>query len=112
LRTFSDLFWGRLLRWGSVCKLGYSTGSTFRNRGFPLNRYACWIGAVLVSLTCGFSQTADHKHELVPFAAPPSGQTIWNLARSVAVDGKGSIIIYRGSEPSVLIYNRAGQLQK
>jgi DNA-binding beta-propeller fold protein YncE len=28
------------------------------------------------------------------------------------VDGKGSVIIFRGSEPSVLIYNRAGQLQK
>jgi hypothetical protein len=66
----------------------------------------------LASITYGFSQTADHKHELVPFAAPPSGQKIWNLARSVAVDGKGSVIIFRGSEPSVLIYNRAGQLQK
>ena len=77
-----------------------------------MKRYACWIVAALASLTSGFSQTADHKRELVPFAAPPSEQKIWNLARSIAVDGKGSVIIFRGSEPSVLIYNRAGQLQK
>jgi DNA-binding beta-propeller fold protein YncE len=68
--------------------------------------------ALLASLGSAFSQTANPKHEVVPFAAPPSGQKIWNLARSVAVDRKGSVIIFRGSEPSVLIYNRAGQLQK
>ena len=77
-----------------------------------MKKYACWFVALLASLSSGFSQTANHKYELVPFAAPPSGQEIWNLARSVAVDGKGSVIIFRGSEPSVLIYNRAGQLQK
>ena len=77
-----------------------------------MKRYACWVVTLLTSLSCGFSQAPNHKGELVPFAAPPSGQKIWNLARSVAVDGKGSVIIFRGSEPSVLIYNRAGQLQK
>src|SRR5437763_11887484 len=82
------------------------------NKETPVKRFACWIVAILASLTCGFSETADHKHELVPYAAPPSGQKIWNLARSIAVDGKGNIVIYRGSEPSILIYNRAGQLQK
>jgi sugar lactone lactonase YvrE len=77
-----------------------------------VKRYAYWIVVLLASLTTGFSQTANHKHEVVPFAAPPSGQKIWNLARSVAVDGKGSVIIFRASEPAVLFYNRAGQLQK
>src|ERR1051326_7331356 len=66
-----------------------------------VKRYACWIVAALASLTSGFSQTADHKRELVPFAAPPSEQKIWNLARSIAVDGKGSVIIFRvPSRPS------------
>src|ERR1051325_2140418 len=77
-----------------------------------MKRYAYCLVALLASLSTGFSQTANHKNDLVPFAAPPSGQKIWNLARSGAVDGKGSVIIFRGSEPSVLIYNRAGQLQK
>src|SRR5207247_899319 len=76
-----------------------------------VKKYAFWM-ALLASIGSVFSQTANHKHELVPFAAPPSGQQIWNLARSIAVDGKGSVIIFRGSEPSVLIYDRAGQLQK
>jgi peptidylamidoglycolate lyase len=77
-----------------------------------VKRYAYCIVALLASLGSGFSQTANHKHEIVPFAAPPPGQKIWNLARSVAVDGKGSVIIFRGSEPDVLFYNREGQLLK
>ena len=77
-----------------------------------MKRYAFWIVSLLASLGSGFSQTPSHQHEVVPFAAPPSPQKIWNLARSIAVDKKGNVVIFRGSEPAILIYNRAGQLQK
>jgi DNA-binding beta-propeller fold protein YncE len=59
-----------------------------------------------------FAQTTNSKYEVTFFGAPPPGQDVWNLPRSVAADGKGSIFIFRGSEPPVLIFNRAGQLQK
>jgi len=77
-----------------------------------VKRYAFAIVILFASLGYAFSQTATHKHELVPFAAPPGEQKIWNLARAVAVDGNGSVILFRGSEPAILVYSREGKLQK
>lgn len=57
-------------------------------------------------------QTSNSNYEVTIFGAPPAGQTVWNLPRSVAVDGKGTIILLRASDPPVLIYNRDGKLQK
>jgi DNA-binding beta-propeller fold protein YncE len=72
-----------------------------------------WIVLAVLALSAAtFAQTTNPKYEATFFGAPPPGQDVWNLPRSVATDGKGSIFIFRGSEPPVLIFNRAGQLQK
>jgi DNA-binding beta-propeller fold protein YncE len=67
-----------------------------------------------------FAQTTNSKYEVTFFSTPPAGQDVWNRPRSVAADGKGSIFVIRPSGPPsasvaqtpVLIFNRAGQLQK
>jgi len=58
------------------------------------------------------AQTSNSKYEVTIFGAPPGGQSVWNLPRSVAADGKGTIILLRASDLPVLIYNRNGKLQK
>lgn len=70
------------------------------------------ILAVFGLVAGALAQTTNGKYEVTFFGAPPAGQEVWNLPRSVAADGKGSILVFRGSEPPVLIFNRAGQLQK
>jgi DNA-binding beta-propeller fold protein YncE len=59
-----------------------------------------------------FAQTSNHKYEVTLFGALPPGQTVWNLPRSVAADGKGTIYLLRASEPPVLVFNREGKLLK
>jgi len=70
------------------------------------------ILAVFALVAAAFAQTTNSKYEVTFFGAPPRGQDVWNLPRSVAVDGKGSILIFRASQPPVLVFNRAGELQK
>ena len=76
---------------------------------------------VLFALVAGaFAQTTNSKYEVTFFSTPPPGQDVWNRPRSVAVDGNGSIFVIRPSGPPsatveqspVLIFNRAGELQK
>ena len=76
---------------------------------------------VLFALVAGaFAQTTNSKYEVTFFSTPPPGQDVWNRPRSVAVDGEGSIFVIRPSGPPsatveqspVLIFNRAGELQK
>jgi len=77
-----------------------------------MKEYAFMILVVFALVAAAFSQTTNGKYEVTFFGAPPRGQDVWNLPRSVAVDGKGSILIFRASQPPVLIFNRAGELQK
>ena len=58
------------------------------------------------------AQTSNSKYEVTLFGAPPPGQNVWNLPRSIAVDGKGTIYLLRASDPPVLVFNREGKLQK
>ena len=74
-----------------------------------------YIGVSLVVLAlaaAALAQTSNSKYEVTLFGAPPPGQTVWNLPRSIAVDGKGTIFLLRASDPPVLIFNREGKLQK
>jgi sugar lactone lactonase YvrE len=71
-----------------------------------------WIITCFALATVSVAQTTNRKYEVTFFGAPPAGQDVWNLPRSVAADGKGSILVFRASEPPVLIFNRAGELQK
>ena len=77
-----------------------------------MKEYAFMILVVFALVAAAFSQTTNGKYEVTFFGAPPRGQDVWNLPRSVAVDGKGSILIFRASQPPVLVFNRAGELQK
>ena len=80
----------------------------------------CMILIVFTLVAGAFAQTLNRKYEVTFFTAPPPGQDIWNRPRSVAADGKGFIFVIRPSGPPsasieqtpVLIYNRAGELQK
>jgi DNA-binding beta-propeller fold protein YncE len=68
---------------------------------------------IALALIAGaFAQTTNRKYEVTFFGAPPKGQKVWNLPRSVAADGKGSIFVFRASDPPVLIFNRDGELRK
>src|SRR5438309_11979924 len=59
------------------------------------------------------SQTSNSKYEVTFFGTPPTGQDVWGLPRSVATDGKGTVVVFRARlDPPVLIFNRAGELQK
>src|SRR5438093_3691507 len=74
-----------------------------------------YVSLVLVVLALGvfaLAQTSNSKYEVTLFGAPPVGQNVWNLPRSVAADGKGTIYLLRASDPPVLIFNREGKLQK
>lgn len=56
------------------------------------------------------TQNADYQ--ITPFAAPYPGATgDPRDTVSVATDSNGSILVLRRSDPPVLIYNRAGELQ-
>jgi DNA-binding beta-propeller fold protein YncE len=77
-----------------------------------MKKCLCVILAVFALIVGGFAQTTNRKYEVTFFGAPPKGQRVWNLPRSVAADGKGSIFVFRASDPPVLIFNREGELRK
>lgn len=77
-----------------------------------MKKSVCMILALFALVAGAFAQTTNRKYEVTFFGAPPKGQTVWNLPRSVAADGKGSIFVFRASDPPVLIFNRDGELQK
>jgi streptogramin lyase len=72
----------------------------------------CLMLMLMFAAVCAFAQTTNPKYEVTFFGGPPPGQEVWNLPRSAASDGKGSIFVFRASDPPVLIFNRAGLLQK
>ena len=77
-----------------------------------MNKSICLIVAVFALVAGAHAQTTNSKYEVTLFGAPPPGQDVWNLPRSIAADGKGTIFLLRASDPPVLIFNREGKLQK
>ena len=77
-----------------------------------MKKYICVILVVSALVVRAHAQTTNSKYEVTLFGAPPSGQEVWNLPRSIAADGKGTIFLLRASDPPVLIFNREGKLQK
>src|SRR5438876_11271650 len=74
-----------------------------------MKEYAFMILVVFALVAAAFSQTTNSKYEVTFFGARPRGQDVWNLPRSVAVDGKGSILIFRASQPPVLMVDPVTQ---
>jgi DNA-binding beta-propeller fold protein YncE len=77
-----------------------------------MKKCVCLIFAVFALSASGLAQTSNHKYEVTLFGELPPGQTVWNLPRSVAADGKGTIYLLRASDPPVLVFNRDGKLLK
>ncbi len=76
-----------------------------------MKRYSILVLAVCaLASTASGQATTDGQHQSTQFGAPPPGQEVWNLPRSVAVDGKGLVVVFRASDPPVLYFNRAGDL--
>jgi DNA-binding beta-propeller fold protein YncE len=83
-----------------------------KQQGVRMKKYIWLLLAVLILVSAAFAQTRNPRYEVTFFGAPPPGQDVWSLPRAVAVDGKGTVIVFRAFQPPVLVYNRAGQLQK
>ena len=62
--------------------------------------------------TGAFAQTSNSKYEVTLFGTLPPGEQVWNLPRSVAADGKGTVYLLRASDPPVLVFDRQGKLLK
>jgi sugar lactone lactonase YvrE len=80
-----------------------------------MNKHLHLLPIVLIILVlgvCALAQTTNSKYDVTFFAAPPPGQDLWTLPRSITADGKGLVYVFRSSQPPVLVYNRAGELQK
>jgi DNA-binding beta-propeller fold protein YncE len=77
-----------------------------------MKHYVCLILVVSALAVGAHAQTSNSKYEVTLFGAPPPGQDVWNLPRSIAADGKGTIYLLRASDPPVLVFNREGKLQK
>ena len=74
-----------------------------------------WAIVVVFTLAAGVSaQTTNPNYEVTPFGDPPYADATGRDRDtiSVAADGKGSILVLRRSQPPVLVFNRAGELQK
>src|SRR5437016_3312222 len=80
-----------------------------------MRKSVCLI-VMILALSTGAAntsaQTSNHKYEVRLFGTLPAGQTVWNLPRSAAADGKGKIYLLRASEPPVLEFDRDGKLLK
>ena len=68
------------------------------------------IFLVFAMSASALAQTSNHKYEVTLFGELPPGQSVWNLPRSVAADGKGTIYLLPASDPPVLVFNREGKL--
>ena len=77
-----------------------------------MKRYIGLLLAVFILGSVAFAQTKNTKYEVTFFGAPPPGQDAWSLPRAIAVDGQGTVIVFRAFQPPVLMFNRAGELQK
>lgn len=77
-----------------------------------MKNYVCMMVVVFALVAGAFAQTTNSNYWVTLFGAPPSGQEVWDLPRSVAADGEGMILLLRASDPPILIFNREGELQK
>src|SRR5205085_11593321 len=77
-----------------------------------MRKFLCLILMILALSAGSFAQTSNHKYKVTLFGTLPPGQTVWNLPRSIAADGKGKIYLLRASEPPVLEFDRDGKLLK
>src|SRR5215471_10088096 len=77
-----------------------------------MRKSVCLLLVILALSTVSFGQTSNHKYEVTLFGTLPPGQTVWNLPRSIAADGKGMVYLLRASDPPVLVFNREGKLLK
>ena len=77
-----------------------------------MKHYVCMMVVVFALVPGAFAQTTNSNYWVTLFGAPLPGEDVWNLPRSVAVDGEGMVILLRASDPPVLIFNREGELQK
>jgi len=72
------------------------------------------IGFILFAFAgSSFAQTTNSKYEVTPFGSPPylNAKGTDRDTISVAADSKGSILVFRRSNPQVLVFNREGKLQ-
>jgi streptogramin lyase len=78
-----------------------------------MKKYSVLVLVILALTSTAFGQvTTDGAYESSQFGSPPPGQDVWHLPRSVAVDGEGLVVVFRASDPPILYFNRAGELQK
>ena len=77
-----------------------------------MKKHVFLASALFALATSAFAQTSNSKYEVTLFGTLPQGETVWNLPRSIACDGKGTIYLLRASDPPVLVYNREGKLLK
>ena len=77
-----------------------------------MRAYIGLLLAVFAVVSVGMAQTKNTNYEVTFFGAPPPGQDVWSLPRALAVDGNGTVIVFRAFQPPVLVFNRAGELQK
>ena len=78
-----------------------------------MKKHRVLVLVVFALASTAFGQvTTDGGYESSQFGAPPQGQDVWHLPRSVAVDGEGRVVVFRASDPPVLYFNRAGELER
>src|ERR1041385_6602545 len=78
-----------------------------------MKRHAFSLLAVFALAAIAFAQTTNRKYEVTFFGAPPPGQEVWGLPRSIATDSNGTLVVFRARlDPPVLFFNREGELLK
>ena len=85
---------------------------SIRKREVLMRRYIGLLLAVFTLVPVALAQTKNTNYEVTFFGAPPPGQDVWSLPRALAADGQGTVILYRAFQPPVLVFNRAGELQR
>lgn len=78
-----------------------------------MKKSVCLILIILAVSAVSLAQTTNPRYEVTAFGSPPyinaNGKDRDTI--SVAADGKGSILVFRRSDPPVLVFNREGKLQ-
>ena len=78
-----------------------------------MKKFMCVTCVVFGLGASAFAQTTNSNYTATIFGAPHVNTAGGERSdtRSIAADGKGSILVLRRSDPQVLIFNRAGELQ-
>lgn len=75
-------------------------------------KYSFAVMAIMAVAAPTSGQTTNSDYEVAIFGTPPAGDESWGDTISVAADGNGSILVLRRAEPPVVVFNRAGELQR